>query len=71
MALNENSETFVVHIATLQVPIIMPFFLSKTSKVQRSDKPILATLQWDKALIEISTEYFDYANDFFLDLVME
>ena len=42
--LDENFETFVVHIATLEVLTIKPIYLSRTSQVQGSDKPILAIL---------------------------
>ena len=44
-ALDKNPETFIVHIAILKMPTTMPIYLSKTSQVQRLNKPILAALQ--------------------------
>ena len=44
VVLDENSKTFVVHIATQEIPIAVSVYLSRTSQVQRSNKPTLATL---------------------------
>ena len=41
-ALNENSETFVMHITALKVLTTMPIHPSKAFQIQ--DKPILAVL---------------------------
>ncbi len=41
-AIERNSKTFVVHVATLEIPIAMPIHLSRTSQVQ--DNLILAAL---------------------------
>ncbi len=60
MALDENSETFVMYIATLEAKTIHPFWTAQ-----------IAILQWDKTPTEILAEYFDYANEFSLDLAME
>ncbi len=60
VALDENSETFVVYVATLETTMIHP------SRVAQ-----IAALQWDKAPIEIPAEYFDYVDVFSSDLVME
>ena len=61
-ALDENSETFVVHVAALEAlePAVHP-----------SRAPLLAALQQDKAPTEIPSEYADYADVFSPDLVME
>ena len=61
-ALDENSETFVVHVAALEAP---------EPTVQPSRAPLLAALQQDKAPTEISPEYSDYADVFSFDLAME
>ena len=62
MALDENSETFVLHVAALEAlePAIHP-----------SRAPLLAALQQDKAPTEIPSEYADYADVFSPDLAME
>ena len=62
VALDENSETFVLHVAALEAlePAIHP-----------SRAPLLAALQQDKAPTEIPPEYADYANVFSPDLAME
>ncbi len=61
-ALDENSETFVVHVAALEVPepVVHPFRAL-----------LLAALQQDKAPTEIPREYADYADVFSFDLAME
>ncbi len=61
-ALDENSETFVVHVSVLDVaePLIHPFRAAQ-----------IATLQWDKASTKIPAEYSDYADVFSSDLAME
>ena len=71
IALNRNSETFVVHITTLEVPTTMLIHLLKTSHVQRSNEPTLAVLKWDKALIKIQAEYSDYSDVISTDLAIE
>ena len=43
-ALNQNSKTFVVHVTVLEVPTAIFIYPSKTSQVQRLNKPILAAL---------------------------
>ena len=70
-ALDENSETFVVHVAALEVPTAMSIHPPRTSQVQGSNEPILAALQWDKAPTKIPAEYSDYADVFSTDLAME
>ncbi len=60
VALDENSETFVVHVATLKAMTIHP-----------SQAAQIATLQWHKALTKIPAKYSDYADVFSLDLAME
>ncbi len=61
-ALNQNSETFVLH-----------FAVWKASKpaIHFSRASLLAALQKDKAPTEISPEYTDYASVFSFDLVMK
>ena len=61
-ALDENSETFVVHVAALEALelAIHPF-----------RAPMLAALQQDKAPTEIPSEYIDYADVFSPDLAMQ
>ena len=61
-ALDENSETFVVHVAALEALelAIHPFRV-----------PLLAALQQDKAPTEIPSEYIDYADVFSPDLAMQ
>ncbi len=61
-ALDENSETFVVHIAALEAP---------EPAVHPSRAPLLAALKQDKAPTEIPPEYADYADVFSADLAME
>ncbi len=60
--LDENWETCVVHVSALKATenSIHLFWVAQ-----------IAILQWNKAFIEISTKYSDYANVFFLDLAME
>ena len=70
VALDENSETFVVHVAALGVSGAtevagMPIHPDQANQVQ------VAALQQDKALTEILPGYADYANVFSLDLVIE
>ena len=60
IALNKNSETFVVYISALEV---MAIYLSRAAQI--------ATLQCDKALTIILIEYSDYADVFLTDLGME
>ncbi len=58
--LDENSETFVLHVATLEATTIYP-----------SQAAQIAALQWDKAPTEIPAKYSDYADVFSSDLAME
>ncbi len=58
--MDENSETLIVHISALEATTI---HLSRAAQI--------AALQWDKAPIEIPTEYSDYADIFSSDLAME
>ncbi len=68
-ALNKNSETFVVHVAALELPTAMPIHVSRALQVL--DDPMLVDLQWDKAPIKIPAKYSSYADVFFSDLAME
>ena len=61
-ALDDNSETFVVHVAALE---------ASEPAVHPSRAPLLAALQHGKALTEIFLEYSDYADVFSFDLAME
>ena len=61
-ALDENSETFVVHVAALN---------NLELAIHPSRAPLLAALQQDKAPTEIPPKYADYANVFSQDLAME
>ncbi len=69
VALDENSKTFVVHIANLEVQTAMLIYPSKALQVQ--NHPILAALWWYKASTKISAKYFDYADVFSSNLAME
>ena len=60
-ALDENSETFVVHIAALE---------AQEPAVHLSRAPLLAALQQNKAPNEIPLDYTDYADVFSFDLAM-
>ena len=64
-ALDENSETFVVQVATLEAPE------SARMMVHLSRAAQIAALKWDKAPTEILSEYTDYAYVFSTDLAME
>ncbi len=64
-----NSETFVVHVATLELLTALPIHPSRVLQVL--DNSILAVLQWDKAPTKIPAEYSDYADVFSSDLAME
>lgn len=59
--LDENSETFVVHVAALE---------AETS-IYLSQKTQTTALQWDKASTEVPAKYFDYADAFSFYLAME
>ena len=63
-ALGKNSETFVVHFAAREAP-------EPAMSINPSGAPLLAALQQDKALTEISSGYTDYADVFLFDLAME
>ncbi len=69
VVLDQNSETFVIHVVALEVLTAMPIYSFRTSQIQ--DDPTLATLQYDKTFTEIPAEYSDYANVFSLDLAIE
>ena len=58
--LDENSETFIIFILALEAMIIHPFRIAR-----------IAALKWDKASTKILIEYYDYADIFSIDLVME
>ncbi len=58
--LDENSETFLVYVATLEATTIHP---SRAAQI--------AALQWDKASTKIPTKYSDYADVFSSDLVIK
>ena len=62
VTLDENSETFVVHIAALEAVELA---------VHPSQAPPLAALQQDKAPTKIPSEYDYYADVFSLDLAIE
>ncbi len=59
-ALDENSETFVIHVSALEATTIHPFQAGQ-----------IAALQWDKAPTKIPAEYSDYADVFLSDLAIE
>lgn len=59
--LDENSRTFIIHVAVFEIP----------ATIQLSWAAQIAALQWDKARIDISAEYANYANVFSFDLVIE
>ncbi len=62
VAMDENSETFFVHMSALDVAelLIHPF-----------QEAQIAALQWDKAPTKIPAEYSDSVDVFSLDLAME
>ncbi len=59
----------MVYIAALEIPIAMLIYPFRAPQVL--DDPILAALQLDKALIEILTEYSDYADVFSSNLAIK
>lgn len=59
-ALNKNSKTFIVHIATLEVLVEIPVHPLQVVQI-----PIL---QWDKVSTKILTKYSNFANIFSTDL---
>ncbi len=61
-ALDENLETFVVHVSALDIA---------EPSIRLSRAAQIAALQWDKAPIKIPIKYSDYANIFSSDLAME
>ena len=61
-ALDKNSETFVVHVVALKALEPAVYLFRAT---------LLATIQQEKAPIEIPPEYIDYADIFSPDLAME
>lgn len=70
MALNKNSEIFVIYIAGLEAPTTMFIYLLRIFLVQNSEST-LATLQWNKIPFKIPAKYSDYADIFSTDLTME
>lgn len=68
-ALDENSKTFVMYIATMELQTTMPIHPFRTPQVL--DNFTLATLLWDQAFIKILAKYSDHINIFFLDLAIE
>ncbi len=69
-ALDGNSKTFVVHVATLEISTTMPIHPSRASQLW-DDPAQVAALQWDKIPTEIPAEYSDYSNVFSSDLAIE
>ncbi len=69
VALDENSETFVIYVATIKLPTTMPIHPFRAPEIL--DYPTLAAFQYDKALTEIPAKYSDYAHVFSSDLAME
>ena len=69
-ALNENFETFVVHITTLEVPITMSIHFFRAPQVQ-DNFTLAALIQQDKDITKILAKYSDYTNVFSSDLAME
>lgn len=59
--MNQNSETFVVHLASIM----------KIMLIHGAKKASIRALQVDRALTKVSTKYFDYVNIFSPDLAME
>lgn len=57
---DENSETYVMYVATLEAMTIYPFWAAQIS-----------ILQQDKAFIKIPLEQSDYADIFLADLAIE
>lgn len=71
-ALDKISETFVVCVAALKASSKMTIYLSRAAQVFTLRKTAqLATMQRDKAHIEIPAEYTDYADVFSSDLALE
>ena len=63
VALDENSETFVVHVATLEVPKIT-IHPSQTAQILGSNAVQIAALKQNKASIEVPTKYSDFSDVF-------
>lgn len=61
-ALDINSETFVIYVASLEAP---------EPAIHPLQAPILAALEQNKVLTKILPKYEDYANIFLVDLAME
>ncbi len=61
-ALDENSETFVVHVSALDIAE-SSIYIFRVAQI--------ATLQWDKASTKIPAKYSDYTDVFSPELVME
>ena len=61
----------MVHIIALEMPTAIPIYLLRPSQIQGLDEPTLAILEWNKAFTKIPAKCADYADVFFLDLVME
>ncbi len=68
--LDGNSETFVVHVSTLEISTAMPIHLSRVFQLQ-DDLAQIAALWWDKGPTEIPAKYSDYADVFSSDLAIE
>lgn len=60
-ALDENSKIFVIHISALEA----------TKGMYSSQAIQIAALQWDKTLTKVPAKYFNSANVFSFDLVIE
>ncbi len=62
VAMDENFETFVMHMSALNIA---------ESSIHPSRAAQIAALPWDKAPTKIPAEYSDYADVFSSDLAME
>lgn len=69
--LDENSEIFVVYVTILEVLTAILIYLSKTSQVPGSDKPLLLVLLCNKDYHKIPAKNIDYTNVFSLDLILK
>ena len=62
--MDEESETFVMHVAALKAPLAgMAIYLSQKAQI--------SVLIQDKALIKVPYKYADYADVFSFDLAIE
>ena len=64
-ALDENFETFVVHIAALEAPLSgMTIYLSQAAQILDNNSMQVATLKQDEALTEVPAKYSDFSDVF-------